>query len=290
MSRLGSRAVFTPVLLACYATTAAVHVASIVLNTLLPFHVVDLGGTKTQVGLLFSVMTIVSMFLRPTVGGWVDRFGARPVIAPGIAALALTSLALQLATTPVAIIVLMVGLGVANGLITTPASVLSALSSPPAHRGEALGTYYLAGSLGIAVGPPLAFGLRALGGMHLAFAVVTAFAVLLAVIVARLPSNVAGPAAAGPRRLPLISRSALPMSPALVVERAPERERGLALGTLSGAWDLGVVVGSVLLGAVADHFSYATGFAVGSVFAALGVCALALTATRRPLTEPVPNA
>ena len=217
MPLLGSRAVFTPVLLACYATTAAVHVASIVLNTLLPFHVVDLGGTKTQVGLLFSVMTIVSMFLRPTVGGWVDRFGARPVIAPGIAALALTSLALQLATTPVAIIVLMVGLGVANGLITTPASVLSALSSPPAHRGEALGTYYLAGSLGIAVGPPLAFGLRALGGMHLAFAVVTAFAVLLAVIVARLPSNVAGPAAAGPRRLPLISRSALPVSFALVL-------------------------------------------------------------------------
>src|SRR5213593_4416093 len=126
MPLLGSRTVFTPTLLACYGITAAVHVASIVLNTLLPFHVVDLGGTKTQVGLLFSVMTIVSMFLRPTVGGWVDRFGARPVIAPGIAALALTSLALQLATTPVAIIVLMVGLGIANGLITTPASVLTA--------------------------------------------------------------------------------------------------------------------------------------------------------------------
>src|SRR5438876_4356745 len=217
MSRLGSRAVFTPVLLACYATTAAVHVASIVLNTLLPFHVVDLGGTKTQVGLLFSVMTIVSMFLRPTVGGWVDRFGARPVIAPGIAALALTSLALQLATTPVAIIVLMVGLGIANGLITTPASVLTALISPAAHRGEALGTYYLAGSLGIAVGPPLAFGLRALGGMRLALAVVVAFAVLLAVILASLPATVAAPAAGGPARMRLISRSALTVAVALVL-------------------------------------------------------------------------
>src|SRR5204863_1805241 len=40
---------------------------------------------------------------------------------------------------------------------------------------------------------------------------------LLAVIVARLPSNVAGPPAAGPRRLPLISRSALPVSFALVL-------------------------------------------------------------------------
>ncbi|HZF06733.1 MAG TPA: MFS transporter [Patescibacteria group bacterium] len=378
MPLLGSRAVFTPTLLACYGITAAVHVASIVLNTLLPFHVVDLGGTKTQVGLLFSVMTMVSMFLRPTVGGWVDRFGARPVIAPGIAALVLTSLALQLATTPVAVIILMVGLGIANGLITTPASVLTALSSPAKHRGEALGTYYLAGSLGIAIGPPLAFGLRAVGGMRLAFAVVVAFALVLAVIVARLPANVAGPAAAGPRRLRLISRSALavsfalvlstighssvfaflplyavgqgqtaalawffviypvwlitwrallrgvsdrlghlrvsvlamsmlavaylvlalpPTTPslalaalvlasgnavlyptlaALVVERAPEAERGLALGTLSGAWDLGVVVGSVLIGAIADRVSYGAGFAVGAGFAALGVGALGI--------------
>ena len=100
MPLLGSRAIFTPTLLACYAITAALHIASIVLNTVLPFHVVDLGGTKTQVGLMFSVMTIVSMFLRPTVGGWVDRYGARPVIAPGIAALAVTTLALQLASTP----------------------------------------------------------------------------------------------------------------------------------------------------------------------------------------------
>jgi MFS family permease len=383
MPLLGSRAVFTPTLLACYAITAAVHVASVVLSTLLPFHVVELGGTKTQVGLLFSVMTIVSMFLRPTVGGWVDRFGARPVIAPGIVALALTTLALQLATTPVAIIVLMVGLGISNGLITTPASVLTALSSGAAHRGEALGTYYLASSLGIALGPPLAFGLRALGGMRLAFAVVTLFAALLAIIVARLPGSVAGPATAGSRRPRLVSRSALgvsvalvlstighssvfaflplyavsqgqttalawffvvypvwliawraalrgvsdrlghlrvsicamsvvavayliialpptplslglaalvlasgnallyPTLAALVVERAPESERGLALGTLSGAWDLGVVVGSVLIGAVADRYSYGAGFAVGGAFAAIGVGALALSGAQR---------
>ena len=389
MFLLGSRAVYTPTLVACYAITATVHVASIVLNTLLPLHVVDLGGTRTQVGLLFSVMTIVSMFLRPTVGGWVDRFGARPVFAPGVAALAATAFALQLATTPVTIIVLMVGLGVANGLITTPASVLTALSTPAAHRGEALGTYYLAGSLGIALGPPLAFGLRALGGMRLALAVVTVFAVLLAVIVARLPAGAAGPAVAASRRPRLISRSALgvsfalvlstighssvfaflplyalshgqtaalawffvvypawlitwrallrgvsdrlghlrvslfamsvvalaylvialpptplslalaavvlasgnallyPTLAALVVERAPGAERGLALGTLSGAWDLGVVVGSALIGAIADRYSYGAGFAVGGAFAAVGVGALALTAMRRATLAPV---
>jgi len=392
MYLIGSREIFAPTLLACYAITAVVHIGTVVLSTLLPFHIVDLGGTRTQVGLVFSVMTTISMFLRPTVGGWVDRFGARPVIAPGIAALGLTSLALQLAPTPIAIIGLMVGLGIANGLISTPASVLAALRSPAARRGEVLGTYYLASSVGIAVGPPLAFGLRALGGMRLAFAIVTVFALVLAVIVARLPRGVADPAAAalpGPRLasrsalgvsfalvlstvghssvfafLPLyaVSRGqaaalawffaiypawlitwrallrgmsdrvghsrvsigamsvlavayaiiALPPTPlslavaalvlasgnallyptlaALVVDRAPESERGLALGTLSGAWDLGVVVGSALIGVVADRYSFGAGFAVGAVFASIGVVALALTAPRAAARVVTPEA
>ena len=382
----------TPTLLACYATTAVIHIASVVLNTLLPFHVTALGGTRTQVGLMFSGATVVSMVLRPIVGAGVDRFGVRPVILPGIAALAATSLALQAARAPVAIIALMAGLGAANGLIATPASVLVARESRAAHRGEALGTYYLCSSLGIALGPSLAFGLRALGGMRLAFAVVTLLAVSLLALAPKLTSRAGEPAAAGAPRLALLSRSAVPVSgalvlstvghsavwaflplyavsrgqgaalawffgvypvwliacrvalrgvsdraghlpvslvamslvtlgylslvmpptavsltlsavvlasgsavlyptlAALVVERAPERERGLALGTLSGSWDLGVVVGATLIGAVADRFSYAAGFGVGAVFGALGVCALALTVARRPVAARVSSA
>jgi len=48
----------------------------------------------------------------------------------------------------------MMGLGLANGLISTPVSVLTATSTAPEHRGETLGTYYLASSIGIAVAPP----------------------------------------------------------------------------------------------------------------------------------------
>jgi predicted MFS family arabinose efflux permease len=58
---------------------------------------------------------------------------------------------------------------------------------------------------------------------------------------------------------------------------------------LSGSWDLGVVVGATLIGAVADRFSYATGFGVGALFGAFGVCALAFTAARRPVAAPVTN-
>jgi MFS family permease len=379
----GSAQTFAPTLLACYAITAASHVASVGLNTLLPFHVVALGGSRTQVGLLFSVSTVVSMALRPTVGGLVDRFGARRVIVPGAIALGVTSLALHLAASPEALIALVAGLGLAYGLISTPASIVVATTSEPEHRGEALGTHYLASSLAIAVAPPLAFGLRAAGGMSPAFVAVTALAVLLGAIAMRLPGSPAVTPATRATRVALVSRRALPVSGAvvlatlghssvyaflplyalsrgqgaalavfftvyplwligcrallrgvsdrighirvalvaatlitiayavlawpptvltltvaavllatgsavfyptlvaLVVERADEAHRGLAVGTLSGAWDLGVVIGSALIGVVADRVSYGAGFAAGAAGAALGTAVLAMTESRR---------
>src|SRR5436309_2363204 len=171
-----SSSVLTPTLLACYAMSGVIHLASISLNTLLPFHVVALGGSRTQVGLLFSATTVVSMALRPAVGGWVDRFGARWVILPGIAVLAVASLALHVPVTPEAVIAVMVGTGIGNGLVSMTASVLTVRATGVAHRGEALSLYYLASSLAIAVAPPMAFGLRGLGGMPLAFAAVTGLA------------------------------------------------------------------------------------------------------------------
>jgi MFS family permease len=374
---IGSPAVYTTTLLACYAMTGVIHLATIVLNTLLPFHVVDLGGSRAQVGLLFSVTTVVSMVLRPLVGDLVDRVGARPVIGPGIVALGLTSLVLHLAGTPETVIALMVGVGLANGLVSSGASTLAARSSAAAHRGEALGTYYLASALALALGPPVAFGLRALGGMSLVFATVTIMAAVMAGLLRRMPAGTGGLLAAGPLGLRLFSRSALatsfalvlstigysavtaflplyavsrgqgtglawffaiypiwliagrvmlrgtgdrlgrgrvalvsmvltgvaylvlavpptsvtlviaavvlasgnavlyPTLAALVVDGAPEPERGLALGTLSAAWDLGIVVGASLIGAVADRASFRAAFTVAAISTTLGVIALA---------------
>jgi MFS family permease len=383
---------FTPTLLACYAITAAIHLATIVLNTLLPFHVVALGGSKTQVGLLFSVMTVVSMFLRPLVGGFIDSIGVRPVLLPGVAALAAASLVLHLAATPAAVIVLMAGVGLANGLIATTASVLAAQSTTATHRGEVLGFYYLASSLAVAVGPPLAFGLLALGGMPLSFGVVTGLALAMAVLMRSIPAGALGAVTGAFPPLRLWSRQAIPPSAALalttighssiyaflplyavsrgqgaaiawfftvypiwliacraalrqlsdrigrarvilpaiaclaagffalaleptptslvlaalllatgssvlyptlaalVVDRAPEGERGLALGTLSASWDLGVVVGSALIGVVSDRVSYGAGFAVAGATAALGLLAFLAAEQRHARRVALPVA
>src|SRR5687767_9612730 len=177
---LPSRVLFSRPLVACFTITAAVHVATVLLSTLLPLHATALGATKTQVGLLFSVSTLVGMVLRPLVGGWVDRWGAARVIAPGTVLLALTSLALHLADSPAAVIAMMAGIGAAASLTSTPASIHTAEVSPPARRGEALGTYYLFSSLPIAFAPALALSLFRSGGIGLGFLTVTLMALVVA--------------------------------------------------------------------------------------------------------------
>jgi MFS family permease len=383
-----SRAVLTRPLLTCYAVQIAVQIASIVLSTILPFHLIALGGTRTQVGVLFSLTTITSMVLRPSVGSWIDRIGAKPVILPGVVALAVTSLALQIVRTPEAVTVVMLGAGLGNALVSTPNSVLVARASDAANRGRAFGLYFLASSLALAVGPSLAFALRGIGGMTLGFAAVTVLTALVFALVVSLPNALTEPVTdtwSGFRPisrpavtvsaalvlttigyssiyafLPLyaVSRGqgqavvwfftlysvwlivwrallgglsdrvgrprvalpamaltalayfalALPPTPltlmgaalllgsgtavlyptlaALVLDRAPEAERGLALGTLSAAWDLGIVLGSALIGFVADRVSFSGGFAVGGLSASLGTLYF-FVSERRGLRRPI---
>jgi MFS family permease len=375
---LPSRAVLTPALLIGYAVTTVAHVISVGLGTLLPFHVVDLGGSRTQIGLVFSVMTVASMVVRPAIGGWIDRLGARPVILPAIGLLAVTSLALHLPRRPEDVIAVIVGAGLANAAINMTASVVTARASGDAHRGEALSVYYLGTSLALAVAPPAALWLRAAAGTTAAFVAMTALTAVLLGLAISWPAWATARVTAARRATWTLSRPAIgvslalvlttigyssiyaflplyavqrgrghlvvwffttysvwlvvcrallgklsdtlgrqrvvlpamaltalgyailalpptavsllaaalvlgsasavlyPTLAALVLDRAPDTERGLALGTLSAAWDLGVVVGSALIGVVADRASFAAGFAVGGVAAALGTLAFYL--------------
>jgi MFS family permease len=74
-----------------------------------------------------------------------------------------------------------------------------------------------------------------------------------------------------------------PMTVALVVERVPERERGVAIGTASGAWDLGFFAGSLLIAAVVERASHGAGFATAAAFFALALASLAGVERRRML-------
>lgn len=381
-------ALYTRALMAAVAITIAIHVATYLLQAVLPFHATALGATGTQVGFLFSMNAGVAMFLRPAVGGWVDRYGVRVVLVPGVMVLALTSLAFHGVQTPAALIALMAGIGLSNGLVSTAAGVLAAQATVPTRRGEALGVYYVATSLAVAMAAPGGIALYRWGGIRPAYVLVTALAVAIAALTLlmtpRGPSSspaasarfrfwsrhALGPAAVmvlltlgwssivgfvplhavrhgldgvlpwffgiysgwlllcrillrglsdqiGRQRVlvPAMAATAVgflllalmppsaasllvaafllgtgasltyPTMVALLVDRTPDRERGLAMGTLSASWDVGVVLGSALVGAVIERASFGTGFGVGAAGACAAV-ALFLALERRYQSGP----
>src|SRR5262249_17891273 len=64
---------------------------------------------------------------------------------------------------------------------------------------------------------------------------------------------------------------------ALVVDRAPPSERGLAIGTVSGAWDVGVFIGSPLIARLVEIRGYSAGFLASALAVALGLAVFMLT-------------
>jgi MFS family permease len=96
--------------------------------------------------------------------------------------------------------------------------------------------------------------------------------------------------AAAPSPLTLVAAAALlgsgnsmlyPTLVALVVDRTPVLERGRAIGTVSGAWDVGVAVGAPLIAALVQSQGYAAGFLASAATTALGLVALLASERRR---------
>ena len=205
----------TPTVAACLAISAGVHVLVYLLNATLPLHLVALGGSKMQVGLLFATATTVSMVLRPLVGGWVDRFGVRPVMLPGAAVLLATLLLLPLAESPAAYVALMAGLGAGNGVLATAVGVLVAQASPAARRGEALSVYFLATTISFAAGPPLGLALYTADGIRPCFLAALGLGGLIAalILILRPPAL----EAASDRGFRWVSPRALPAAATVVL-------------------------------------------------------------------------
>jgi MFS family permease len=195
-----------PPLATALGISVASHLAVYALTPVLSLHLVALGGTSAQVGILFAVFSVVAVVLRPAAGLWIDRQGIRWALLPGAGLMAVSSLGLQAATEPAALIGVMAVFGVGYGLATMAAAVLAA-SAPAERRGRALGAYYLAGPVSMAVAAPLGLGLFRGLGPGATFAMVTALGVAAAAF------GFSANAAARPRATPPETAGTRPRTP-----------------------------------------------------------------------------
>lgn len=145
----------------------------------LPLYVLDMGGSKFQVGLIMGVFSMSSLAVRPLFGAWMDRAGRKPFLLAGAGIYVLASLGyLAIGSVPR---LLLWRVFHAMGLATfsTAAASLAGDLAPPQRRGETMGIYGLAQAGALSLGPAAGAAiLRALG--YRGLFICTAWTALLA--------------------------------------------------------------------------------------------------------------
>lgn len=174
-------------LLAAFAVAHfAHHVTNSIFSALLPFIRTAFGLSYVETGFAVSAFTIASGITNAPLGILADRLGARRVIVGGFVVLALSSVAIGLASTYLQLVLFLLIMGVASGTYHAPASALIAEVFGRERRGVAMGTHTTAGHLSFFVVPLLAGGLAAASTWRTPYLLFAIAPLLCAVLVWRV--------------------------------------------------------------------------------------------------------
>jgi MFS family permease len=250
------------------------HFFHLMLPPLFPWLMKDFSLSYTEAGLLMTVFFVISGVGQALAGFVVDRIGARPVLFAGIAMLALSGIALGVATTyPM----LMVSAGIAGlgNSIFHPAdfTLLNHRVAQP-RLGHAFSVHGLSGNLGWAAAPVFMAGIAATAGWHVAgFAAAGVGATVLGILWLRrsvlevAAAELVAPAMSGAAPAAPVRQLAFLASPAVWLCFAFFFLTTSAFGILQNYAPaiLGNVYGVSLVLATAGLTSYLAGSAVGTI-------------------------
>ncbi|EJV55600.1 MFS transporter [Bacillus hominis] len=144
----------------------------------LPMFIKQLGGSESQVGFIIGVFTISAVIFRPIVGGLMDRYGRRVFIISGLLFFAITMYFYDWVTGIAFLVVLRILHGISWAVGTTSISTAVTDVIPPSRRGEGMGWYGLAMTLGMALGPILGLWIVKSLSFHYLFLLCTALAIM----------------------------------------------------------------------------------------------------------------
>ena len=186
----------------------------------MPLYVSAMGGTSFQIGLIIGLFSFMAMVLRPPTGWFIDTRGCRVVLLAGMAIFMLASLGYVIAHSVTMVLALRLFHGMGMGLFPTAATVVVAEVAPPARRGEAMGWFGIANSVGLIIGPTVGTPIATGAGFPTLFLVAGGMALMgllciwLLPRIGRMPAKTAGPAPAGlfqPGRRPPLGPAPVPL-------------------------------------------------------------------------------
>lgn len=147
----------------------------------LPDFLSALGGENYK-GLIISLFTLTAAFSRPFSGKLADMIGRKPIIIFGIVVAVVSSMSYLFLTSVAAFLWLRFFHGFSTGFSPTGQTALLSDMVPVNKRGEAMGIFGIASSLGMAGGPALGGYLANNYGMDAMF-IVSSLSSLLAILI-----------------------------------------------------------------------------------------------------------
>ncbi len=174
---------------ALWITSFFFYLSFQLLFAVVPLYAVSLGAREAEIGLITGVFAFTAMLWRPFAGRLADGLGRRPLVVLGCALFALAPLGYAAAGSVLALLALRVLHGSGMGLGQTATSVVAADVAPVARRGEALGVFGLASSVGLAIGPLAGVELYQRLGSTATFGVAATLAAVSVLVAATLPET-----------------------------------------------------------------------------------------------------
>ena len=257
----------------------------------MPLYVAAMGGTSVQIGLIIGLFAFTAMILRPPAGWIIDTRGHRLALIVGMGIFLLASLGYTLARSVEAVLVLRLFHGVGMGLFPTAATVVIAEVAPPVRRGEAMGWFGIANSLGLIFGPAAGTAVSSAVGFPLLFLLAAGVASLGLACILVLPriGRELVRSTRAPRPQDFFCREAVLPSALLLFLYVPYgmivafipilgADRGLSNpGTFYTVFALAVLAVRAKAGNLSDRRGRASVIIPGMLIAGIGFVVLALT-------------
>lgn len=120
-----------------------------------PLYLLDIGGTESQVGLLFGITAGSALLLRPLTGWIADRYGRKPLFLVGNIGFLISMALYPLARSLFPLLAVRSFQGAGLSATSTAGSTMVADLAPSTRRAEAMGIYGVAINIASALAPLL---------------------------------------------------------------------------------------------------------------------------------------
>jgi MFS family permease len=130
----------------------------------LPSYIADLGGSKSQIGIVMGAFAVGLLVFRPWLGKLADTRSRKLVLLIGTTVAAIAPLGYLFVTSIPLLIAIRAFHGISIAAFTTAYSALVVDLSPIQHRGELIGYMSLTLPIGMAIGPAMGGFLQAAWG------------------------------------------------------------------------------------------------------------------------------